>query len=307
MVGVLDNETAAVVDTGRGVAYPHVDLPVHDLAGRVAESAVIASLREEVTALRRWTASQDKRLRHVKTSLSSAASLHRELCTSDVPVLHGATIDVLYHPVEELSGDAYTIVRLDDHRVAMSLIDATGHGVAASILAAYAQQSLRGALRRAVAEADTRPSEIMSRVNRDVFDANLTDCQFVAAVVAIYDERDRMLRMARGGVPYPIHLSPAQTPRTWEQGGPLLGAVEEAVFDDLTVMLECGDVLVMHTDGLEHVLAEANGPPVSNVASTSWLPSLLNRDLSDAWRDINCPWSGGDADDDVTVIALRVL
>lgn len=307
MVGVLDNETTAVVDAGRGVAFPSADPSALDVSGHVAESAVIASLREEVATLRRRTALQENRLRRVTDSLSSAASLHRELCTSDVPVLHGAQIDVLYHPTEELSGDAYTIVRLDDHRVAIGLIDATGHGVTASILAAYAQQSLRGALRRAAADADVRPSEILSRVNRDVCDAHLRDCQFVAAVVAIYDERDRVLRMARGGTPYPIHLSPAQTPRTWEQGGPLLGAVEDAVFDDLTVMLECGDVLVMHTDGLEHALAEANGPPVSNVASTSWLPSLRYRDLSDAWRDINRSWPRGTADDDVTVIALRML
>ncbi len=303
MIGLLDNEAATATEPP-GVVLSALEAPSLGVSALVAESTLIASLRHEITTLRRRTAAQEQRLDNATSAMASAASLHRELCTSVVPTLHGAAIDVFYRPAEDVGGDAYTIVRLDEHRVAIGMIDATGHGVAASILAAYGQQSMRSAFRRAARNVETMPSEIMASVNRDVCDANLPDCQFIAAIVAIYDEREHVLHLSRGGTPYPIRLRRMQTPTTLEQGGPLLGAIEDATFEDHSVVLESGETFVIHTDGLDQALAEPHQPPVADVASTPWLQSLQDRAPCDAFLDIDR--SHRDTFDDVTVISLRL-
>ena len=306
MVGLLEHEAAVVLGAAIDAALVPAQPQHSEGIASLTESELIVSLRQEVASLRRRVLSQTRHGERSAAAPGSGVALHRDLCTSAVPTVRGAEIDVVYQPAEAVGGDAYTAVRLDEHRVAIAMIDATGHGVGASVLAAYVQHSMRAALRRAAQDEHACPSKILQAVNRDVCDAHLSDCQFVAAVVVLYDERSRMVRLARAGMPYPVRLSRSDASSKLEPGGPLLGAVELATFPEVALSLEPGDTLVLHTDGLEHCLADPAGRPHPDVAGSVWLRSLQHRDLTAALAGLDGLCGGDHAEDDVTVITLRV-
>ncbi len=214
---------------------------------------------------------------------------------------------VFYRLAEPVGGDAYEIVRLDETRVAFVVIDATGHGVAASLLATYAQQAFRRALRDASSWSGIGPGDVLAEVNRDLVAVAMEDCQSVAALVGIFDERSRVLRVARGGAPYPLVSSVTGTTSVLDCRGPLLGAVEGAAFSEVSRTLRPGDTVLLYSDGLNEVLAPPHGRIANDVAQTAWHRSVAGGALESACRDLDVLRGRSDDCDDTTVVMLRVL
>lgn len=306
MVGLLDHATAAVMAQAPGIAPPPVESAPHRFPTTSETTLHIAALERELFVLRGQASVHDRARDHWTESMASAGALHRNLCTTDVPGLRGATIEAHFRPTEAVGGDAYQIVRLDEHRVAIGMIDATGHGVSGSLLAAYTQQAMANVFREAALDSSCVPCAMMAQLNRALCHAALPDCQFVAAVIAIYDERVQSLSLARAGIPYPVHLRRTSAPEVINLRGPLLGTVPDARYENTVRNLAAGETVVFFTDGLETALACADDPPVTDVANTQWIQSLRDRDLSEACREIEVGSGTRPDEDDVTVIVLRV-
>ncbi len=271
-----------------------------------AFSVQIKSLEAEVAVLRRENLAQRSRLSTMTDALRTAGSLQRDLCTCDVPEVDGLDVCVFYRLAEPVGGDAYEIVRLDETRVAFVVVDATGHGVAASLLATYAQQAFRRALRDTVSHSGIGPGHVLAEVNRDLVAVALEDCQSVAALVGIFDERSRVLRVARGGAPYPLVSSVRGRTSVFDCGGPLLGAVEGAAFSEGSRTLRPGDTVLLHSDGLNEVLAPPHRRIANDIAQTPWLRSVGVSTLEQACRELDVLRGRGDDRDDVTAVMLRV-
>jgi len=272
-------------------------------------ATTIQALRTEVEVLRRREAIHQATLDQFEDQLRLASSLQKNL-QSTVPDVRDLDIRTIYRPAGAVSGDMYRIIRLDEHRVAISVIDATGHDVAAALLSVFAKRSLRGKECSASGYRILEPDEVLARANTEIIEADLETCHFVTAIYAVYDERTRLLRWARAGAPYPILHRLGRQPREVTSDGPLLGAVEHATFEIMEIRLEPGDSVIFHTDGLEEVLdnrRHGNRPPTESVVDclanldgpgVSSVLDRLDHDLSHSDQ-----LAGGR--DDVTVVVLR--
>jgi len=230
--------------------------------------------------------------------------MHRDLCTAGASDICGLRLHTLFRPAEHVGGDAFDVRRLSTDSVAVVLLDATGHGVAAAMLAAYAQHAFRRALRDAAERCDADPSAILASVNRDLIEADLPDCQSVAAAVVIYDERLGLLRVSRAGLPHPLMVS-ADGARPVACDGPLLGAVAGATFSQERLTLEPGASVVLHSDGLNELLAEADDLATLDVATSEWTGSLAQADVTSAFESLERRAEARSDRDDLTVIVLQ--
>lgn len=265
----------------------------------------ISVRQAELDSLRRVNARQRAELTAVSSSLSQAQSMHRDLCARSAGNAVGLEIHTHYRPAEAIGGDAYDVRRLDDHTIAVVLLDATGHGVSAAILAAYAQQSFRHALRQATGRDPIHPADVLASVNRDLLEADLPDCQNVAAVVAVYDEHDRTVRIARAGLPHPVLINADGSRTTPVCGGPLLGAVLDAQFDEAAVTLEAGASLLLHSDGLNEVLTDEGDLALMDVSASSWTTQLAHGEVAAAFDQLERRRTRRMSCDDLTAIVLR--
>lgn len=287
-----------------------------DLAGRLSamcgfRRAMDAS-RRELETLRRRDEGLRAEIRRVGHELQTAGALQRDLLPSTLPEAEGLELSTLYRPAEVVSGDMYDVVRLDDSHVAVSLIDATGHGLAAALLCASVQRLFD--VRRDVdrARRPLEPEEVLAHLNRELLATQLSECQFVAALHAVYDEKTRVVRWARGGMPYPILVRPGEGTRQIASEGSIVGACAEARFESVELRLEPGDSLVFHSDGLDALfLSRRGGQGLGNLNQSGWFRALEHRSTARNLDEIDQRLSAirrEDWDvDDITVVALHVL
>ncbi len=249
-------------------------------------------------------------LARMEQQLAEAGRLQRELLTSPVPEVRGATVEVLFRPAELFSGDLYHMQRLDDSHVAIIVGDATGHDHAAGLLAVFARQTL------CLAEADDAgralcdPAAMLERLNREIVARDLGECQFVAALCAVYNEDTGVIRWARAGAPMPIYVPRGAAAREVVSAGPIAGMDAEAVFETVECTLAPGDRFYIHTDGMEHALLDSI-PAMSEeeLRDTAWFRRLPRRamaaSLGDVVERLAFAAETGRQADDVTVVAIQ--
>lgn len=267
-------------------------------------------LRDEVEFLRRRNDAQRARIRRIDDQLRLAGRLQRNLRPT-VPAAQGLDIYTISHPAEEVGGDLYDIVRLDESHIAVALADVTGHDLAAGMLAVFLRRSLRAFDAPGCGRSLPDPADILARANRDILNAELQDCHFATAIYAVYDERTRVIRWARAGAPYPILVRPGDRPEQLRSDGPLLGAIPDVQFEVREHQLRSGESLLFHTDGLEEsLLGPDRAPGCCDLPNTPWFADLSKVPLGEHLRSFEAALPAGRATgsdrDDVTVVALHV-
>ncbi len=232
------------------------DLDAHDLAVRL-ETMIemrpsLDSLRNGLVAGHR---SGDSAAQRYLNQLRLASQVQRGFLPASLPRIGPASFQVLFRPVDFVSGDIYDVQRLDEEHVGIALADASGHGIPAALLTVYIKRALRGKEIENGTYRILSPGAVLAGLNDDVLDAQLNECPFVAAVYAILNLRTLRLALARGGAPYPLHRTAAGEVRALEVPGSVVGVLPGARFAVSTVQLAPGDSVLFYTDGLDRIVA----------------------------------------------------
>lgn len=218
---------------------------------------------------------QRNKLQHLEDQIERARVIQHELLPKQIPTLNHSKFHVVHRPLEFLSGDCYDIVRLDEHRIAFSLADATDHGIPAAMLASYVQRALRGVEWRNQQQCSLAPDDVLRRINADLLDLQLQDCQSIAALYGIFNEQTRVIQWARGGIPYPILIRRGQEPTYIHSEGPILGVSSNPIFEIIETQLQPGDQLIFHTDGLDALLLDPKSRiDQHSLTDSSWIRSF---------------------------------
>ncbi len=258
-------------------------------------------------------------LARLNQQMARARQLQDDLLPRSLPQSDTLRISTLYVPANELSGDIYDVVRLGDRQLSINISDATGHDMAAAMLSIFTKQLLR--VREAVVHQTRgagieQPQELLSQLNDELVAADLSECHFLTSIHAVYDEVDRSLLWARGGMPYPILIRRGESPRRIVSEGGLIGAFADQQFDSVSTHLGPGDVLLLFTDGLEALLLNAGpgagpGRGAAKLLDTPWCRTLTGETLETHLHEIEELLSRTASDDwpadDVTILALEGL
>jgi len=159
----------------------------------------------------------------------------------DWPDLHWG---VHFAPLDHLGGDYYDFARPDPDHLGILIADASGHSIAAAMVAIMCRFAFAG-----VAGKTVRPGEVLTVINERL--QGLTDDRFVTAFYAVLNRRTRVLTYANAGHPYPLHFA-ARTGQVGQLAarGFLLGIMPGEQYQERTVELEPGDRLCFYTDGM---------------------------------------------------------
>lgn len=279
--------------TLRRLTPPAGDDPVtmnaDELTGRIKALYEIRSplrrMRAELTRLRRQS-QPAAASRHLDEQLRLAGEIQRDLLPGELPDTGPFSIRALFLPADFISGDIYDLARLDEDHFALSVADATGHGLPAALLTIFIKNSLKG---KDIADGAYRivePDQLLARLNSEILATNLSQCQFITCLHAVFDKHTREIRWARGGVPYPILLRPGQAPQRLISQGGLIGAFDSQFFEVAFHRFEPGDGMLFFTDGLEALLARVDPAFVSNPAESTWLKLLGERGPEPALEEI---------------------
>jgi len=145
----------------------------------------------------------------------------------------------------EIGGDYFDLFKTPDGRVVMAMGDVCGKGVGAATKTSAIKFSVRG-----MATAGLTPGRILCEVNNMVAESG-DPSDIVTLWLAVLDPLTGRLTHANGGHP-PALLLPGAGGRMLrlETTGPLLGAIQDASFDEIVSEVEAGDIVLVYTDGV---------------------------------------------------------
>src|SRR5262249_41934773 len=152
-------------------------------------------------------------------------------------------------------------------RLGVAIADVCGKGTPAALLMA----SVKASLEELVA-ADLPPRQLCARLARTMA-PRLGPDRFVSLAYAVLDPARGTLTYANAGHPAPVLLRRDGALRRLKRGGPVLGVVAGADYEEGVLALHRGDRLVLVTDGI----TEASGAGAEELGDEGLLAGL--RDL----------------------------
>ena len=144
----------------------------------------------------------------------------------------------------EVGGDLYDYLDIDDDHFAVIIGDVSGKGVPAAMFMMKTITSFRD-----FARANKTPSQILNEINSSIYKGNKAG-MFVTCFLAIIDKRNGKMIYANAGHNPPIVGSDRNFHYLKCGTGFLLGAMDKTFVKDEEIILQPGDSITLYTDGV---------------------------------------------------------
>lgn len=202
-------------------------------------------------------------------------------------------------PAEAVGGDLFDYVTLSKKMLALTIADASGHGLPAALQARDVITGLRVGL-----EEHFKLVRTIERVNRVISRSNLAS-RFISIFSAELELNGNLV-YCNAGHPPPILLRGGEVHRL-HQGGLVLGVDPNAAYEQGFVSFPPGGAMVLFTDGLTEALS-----PTDEAFGEERLIALLRnhqdepaRALVDRIFETVDRWTGGTRLDDQTAMVVK--
>jgi sigma-B regulation protein RsbU (phosphoserine phosphatase) len=256
---------------------------------------VVAAVETHVTA-------GDLRRRRQRLE-ADALAVQRRLLARAVPSVEGFDIGAAWHFAEPLGGDAYVATRRPDGRLAVAIADVCGKGMPAALLMASTLATLED-----LVAACLPPAEVCAELSR-ILAPRLGDERFVSLAFAVLDPAQRSLTYANAGHPAALLLHGDGRSSRLTAGGPVLGVVAGARYEEGQLPLGPGDRLALFTDGVAEASSDA-GEELGEARVLGRLQEWRDRSAADASvavLELARDFAGGALADDATVVVVDTL
>ena len=243
-VQALDRLLPVIVMTGWGsvdLAVEAMRRGVRDFVQKPWDNAtLLATLRQEIEAgrARRRVDASERR------ELAEALRIQERLLPQQVPQIDGWELAVSWQPASGVGGDCFDTIRFSDSRLALTIADVVGKGIPAALL----MSNLQAAVRAFASEA-IEPQALCHQVNR-ILCGNIAEGRFISFFYCVLDATAGVLTYTNAGHYLPMLVRADGSVERLGCGGPVLGVLGDADYEQAQVALGPGDRLILYTDGL---------------------------------------------------------
>jgi len=238
----------------------------------------------------------------MERDLERAGEIQLHLMPALCPTIPGLEVCARFLPARELGGDLYDFLKYGKDRHVLTLGDVSGKGAPAALYGAMTLGILRS-----LTPLRLPPHEVLRQLNLMLVERQI-EGHFVTLAYALWEPRTRALRLVNAGMPLPILVRHGKSRAIRAEGIPL-GLLEQAEYQETSLTLERGDLMVLFSDGL----AEAASPDHEEFG-TRRLESLLRENaqrpigeiLETVFAEISRFEQGAPRRDDQTLLLFRV-
>ncbi len=175
--------------------------------------------------------------------LRSAQSIQQHLLARRSERVAEADCSASCRQMHAVGGDFYELLSLRDGALGIAVGDVAGKGIAAALLAANLEATLRAEARRAPSDL----AEVIATVNQQFYEACFEE-SYATLFYASY--QNRILRYVNAGHNPPLVRRVNGTIEWLDTGGAPVGMFNEWIYQEGAVRLNPGDVLIAYTDGI---------------------------------------------------------
>lgn len=271
----------------------------------------------------------EERLRH---ELAIATTVQQRLFPESPPEMASLELSGVCYPARGVGGDYYDFIDLGQGKLGIAVADVAGKGISAALLMCTVQASLRSQAQT----VNGHLTELVSSMNK-LLHVSTDSSSYATFFYAQFDERTGLLTYVNAGHNPPMIVRAAKsvrfqsvgagaqeslTPdrgtradhelpevRLLTKGGPIIGAFDDCVYEQETIQMETGDLLVAYTDGVTEArdaddieFGEASLRRI--IDSSAHVPA---RELSEQIVHSVREWCGDTPPhDDLTLVVMRV-
>jgi sigma-B regulation protein RsbU (phosphoserine phosphatase) len=248
-----------------------------------------------------------KEKERMESELAIAREVQNQLFPKDVPFTKTLELKGVCHPARMVSGDYYDFMALPNDSLAFAIGDVAGKGISAALLMATIQSTMRTQLSGSNGSWQHHSTAYMvANLNRLLF-ATTAPEKYATFYFAMYDDAQHTLTYTNAG-----HLSPMLVRdgnlSLLEPTGTVVGAFASATYEEKTVSLEHGDMLVAYTDGIvepENAYGEMFGEERLQELLVKYARTDSSEIIARAMEAV-VQWTGeGELQDDMTMVVAR--
>jgi sigma-B regulation protein RsbU (phosphoserine phosphatase) len=252
-----------------------------------------------------------KEKERLESELAIAREVQDQLFPKDVPFTKTLELKGVCHPARMVSGDYYDFMALPNDSLAFAIGDVAGKGISAALLMATIQSTMRTQINTATSNGNGNHAHLstaymVGNLNRQLY-ATTAPEKYATFYFAMYDEAEHTLTYTNAG-----HLSPMLVRggkvSLLEPTGTVVGAFPFAVYEEKTVSLEHGDMLVAYTDGLvepENAYGEMYGEERLQELLIKYTHADSSEIIARAMEAV-VQWTGSlELQDDMTMVVAR--
>ena len=176
-----------------------------------------------------------------------AKEIQLNILPKQIPAIEGYDIFAINIPAKEVGGDYYDFIKLTGNRIAFCLGDITGKGLAAAMLMANLQATLRG-------QALTQNNVCDNIKNSNVLLFNSTaENRFATLFYGELDFVNHTITYCNAGHDAPVSLFKNNITRLTE-GGLLMGCFDFAEYEQKDKQIQPGELLLIFSDGVTEAM-----------------------------------------------------
>ena len=244
-----------------------LDFPV--VVARIQTQISLKRAVEQVRQLERRLAERNVDLEEANARMSrdlrAAARIQEALLPRSSPAIPRLGFSWAFRPCDELAGDGLSAIQLDEHRVALYVLDVSGHGVASSLMSVSV-----GRLLTPPSDASTilvkggegpdrleplPPAEVAAKLNR-MFPFEVSTEQYFTLVYGVLDGLTGDFRYTLAGHPGPVLLPNGGPPKILPGRGYPIGLADgPKPYNEWGIRLNAGDRLYLYSDGIPEAVS----------------------------------------------------
>ncbi len=184
----------------------------------------------------------------LEEDLFLASKIHRALLPQSVPKIPGFDVNVRSIAASNIGGDYFDFLSGSDSRTFRVVIgDVMGHGLPAGLL----MSNVQGALRILSSDIE-EPGKLITRLNEWLC-RNIPVTKFMSMVclnIERTSDKESKLTYTNAGHCFPYLIRNDGSCEQLEVTGGVIGVDESFTFDERSLTLYSGDMLVLYTDGI---------------------------------------------------------
>lgn len=243
----------------------------------------------------------------LQQELRIARDVQMSLLPKSTPSIPGLDIAARCVPAQEVGGDYYDFVSLDEGRLGLVIGDVSGKGTEG----AFYMTLTKGFLKAVVRESAS-PAIVLTQAN-ELFCENVERGNFISMIYATFDARTSVVTFARAGHnPVILYRARSGSASFFQPRGIALGLEPGEVFattiEEVSVPLEPGDALVLYTDGFGEAM-NRKGEQFGEDRLQASIIRLSNRPsgemLDGILSDVRSFVGRADQHDDMTMVIVR--
>ncbi len=259
-----------------------------------------------------------KEKERLQSEVQIAGEVQNQLFPRTAPSMRTIELVGVCEAARMVSGDYYDYLSLPDGNLALAIGDVAGKGISAALLMASIQSIMRTQLAAGLARSATAgsgqtairfsTSGIVAQLNRQLY-ANTSPEKYATFFFGLYDDQTRMLTYTNAGHLQPLLLHGGES-NLLDVTGTVVGAFPVIRYEEQTVAIGAGDVLVAYTDGItepENAYGQEFGIERLTDTALRWQNSEPREIVARIMEAVKQWSTAPELPDDMTVLIARGL